>query len=325
MAMLALYWSIMIACYLLASALRRYAHRLRFTGKFLNITVYSLIFIMGLRMGANREVTASLGAIGAQAVLITVLTMAGSMLGASAVRRLLHIDRRALPAGSAPREPAVKEGAAVRTDLSGVRTSLIIFLMAAAGMLCGYFLLPRLCADLDAFQSVSGGWIVAGLCVLLGLVGFGMGLEGQLKVMLRGAGPAMLLVPLASVAGSLLAGAVYAVLSPVTLREGLAISAGFGWYTLVPGIISGAGHAVAGAISFLHNMLREMLGIIFLPLAAARIGYIEAVTLPGTCAMDMCLPIVERSCNAETVPYSLTTGMASCLFSALLVPLIMGV
>ena len=64
--------------------------------------------------------------------------------------------------------------------------------------------------------------------------------------------------------------------------------------------------------------LREMLGIILLPMAASKIGYLEAVTLPGTCAMDVCLPIVERSCNAETVPYSLTTGMASCLFSALL-------
>ena len=124
--------------------------------------------------------------------------------------------------------------------------------------------------------------------------------------------------------GTLLGGAVYAALSPMTLREGLAISAGFGWYTLAPSVISGAGHAVAGAVSFLHNVLRETLGIILLPLAASKIGCIEAVTLPGTCAMDVCLPIVERSCSAETLPYSFTTGMAACLFSALLVPLIMG-
>lgn len=325
MAMLALYWSIMIACYLLASALRRYAHRLRFTGRLLNPTVYALIFIMGLRMGANREVTSSLAAIGAQAVFITALTMAGSMAAAHAVRRLLRIDRRALPAGSAREERAAESPSAPQADLSGTKTSLVIFGMAAAGMLCGCFVLPRLWADPDAFQSASGDWMVAGLCLLLGLVGFGMGLENQLKAMLRGAGLGVVLVPLASVAGSLLAGAVYAVLSPVTLREGLAISAGFGWYTLAPSVISGAGHAVAGAISFLHNVLREMLGIILLPLAASKIGYIEAVTLPGTCAMDVCLPIVERSCNAETLPYSLTTGMAACLFSALLVPLFMGV
>ena len=191
-------------------------------------------------------------------------------------------------------------------------------------LLLGYFVVPRV-TDPDAFQAVSGSWLVVGLCLLLAFVGFGMGLEGKLKAMLRGAGLGIVLVPLAMVAGSLLAGVVYSLLSPMTLREGLAISAGFGWYTLAPSVISGAGHAVAGAVSFLHNVLRETLGIILLPLAASKIGCIEAVTLPGTCAMDVCLPIVERSCSAETLPYSFTTGMAACLFSALLVPLIMGV
>ena len=253
MASLALYWSVMIACYLLASRLRRYADRLGFVNTLLSVSVYALVFVMGLRMGANREVTDNLGVIGVQALLVTALTMAFSMLGAFAVRRALHIDRNALPRGA--EKTAAMPSAAAHADASGSKTSLIIFAM---------------------------------------------------------------------VAGSLLAGVVYSLLSPMTLREGLAISAGFGWYTLAPSVISGAGHAVAGAVSFLHNVLRETLGIILLPLAASKIGCIEAVTLPGTCAMDVCLPIVERSCSAETLPYSFTTGMAACLFSALLVPLIMG-
>ena len=234
----------------------------------------------------------------------------------------LHIDRNALPCGA--EKTAAVPSAAAHADASGSKTSLIIFAMVAAGMLLGYFVVPRV-TDPDAFQAVSGSWLVVGLCLLLAFVGFGMGLEGKLKAMLRGAGLGIVLVPLAMVAGSLLAGVVYSFLSPMTLREGLAISAGFGWYTLAPSVISGAGHAVAGAVSFLHNVLRETLGIILLPLAASKIGCIEAVTLPGTCAMDVCLPIVERSCSAETLPYSFTTGMAACLFSALLVPLIMGV
>lgn len=322
MASLALYWSVMIACYLLASRLRRYADRLGFVNTLLSVSVYALVFVMGLRMGANREVTDNLGVIGVQALLVTALTMAFSMLGAFAVRRALHIDRNALPRGA--EKTAAEPSAAAHAPASGSKTSLIIFAMVAAGMLLGYFVVPRV-TDPDAFQAVSGSWLVVGLCLLLAFVGFGMGLEGKLKAMLRGAGLGIVLVPLAMVAGSLLAGVVYSFLSPMTLREGLAISAGFGWYTLAPSVISGAGHAVAGAVSFLHNVLRETLGIILLPLAASKIGCIEAVTLPGTCAMDVCLPIVERSCSAETLPYSFTTGMAASLFSALLVPLIMGV
>ena len=320
MASLALYWSVMIACYLLASRLRRYADRLGFVNTLLSVSVYALVFVMGLRMGANREVTDNLGGIGVQALLVTALTMAFSMLGAFAVRRALHIDRNALPRGA--EKTAAAPSAAAHAD-SGSKTSLIIFAMVAAGMLLGYFVVPRV-TDPDAFQAVSGSWLVVGLCLLLAFVGFGMGLEGKLKAMLRGAGLGIVLVPLAMVAGSLLAGVVYSFLSPMTLREGLAISAGFGWYTLAPSVISGAGHAVAGAVSFLHNVLRETLGIILIPLVASKVGYIETASLPGTGAMDVCLPIVERSCNAETLPYSFVTGVASCLFSALFVPLIMG-
>ena len=204
MASLALYWSVMIACYLLASRLRRYADRLGFVNTLLSISVYALVFVMGLRMGANREVTDNLGVIGVQALLVTALTMAFSMLGAFAVRRALHIDRNAMPRGA--EKTAAEPSAAAHADASGSKTSLIIFAMVAVGMLLGYFVVPRV-TDPDAFQAVSGSWLVVGLCLLLAFVGFGMGLEGKLKAMLRGAGLGIVLVPLAMVAGSLLAGA----------------------------------------------------------------------------------------------------------------------
>ena len=127
-----------------------------------------------------------------------------------------------------------------------------------------------------------------------------------------------------AVLGTLLGGAVYAALSPMTLREGLAISAGFGWYTMAPSVIASAGHTMASAVSFLHNVLREMLGIILLPVIAGKIGYIEAITIPGTASTDVCLPIVEQVCNSETVAYSFCTGMLMCITSAALVPIIIG-
>ena len=104
MALLALYWSIMIACYLLASRLRKYAEKFKFVDKLMSLPVYALVLLMGLRMGADEEVTSSLGSIGIQALFVTVLTAAGSMLGAFAVRKLLHIDRHAHPAGAGGKE-----------------------------------------------------------------------------------------------------------------------------------------------------------------------------------------------------------------------------
>lgn len=321
MALLALYWSIMLVCYLAASRLRKHAEKFKFVDRLMSLSVYALVLLMGLRMGADEEVTSSLGSIGAQALLVTALTAAGSMLGATAARKLLHIDRHAHPAGWTEDTRADTRGSA---DVSGAKMSLLILLMAALGMLLGHLVVRRVCTNLAAFQSRSGDWLVIGLCVMLGLIGFSMGLDGSITRILRGAGLGVLLVPVLAVLGTLLGGVAYAALSPMTLREGLAISAGFGWYTMAPSVISGAGHTMAGAVSFLHNVLREMLGIVLLPVIAGRIGYIEAVTVPGTASTDVCLPIVEQVCNTETVAYSFCTGVLMTVCSAALVPIIMG-
>ena len=312
MALLALYWSIMIACYLLASRLRKYAEKFKFVDKLMSLPVYALVLLMGLRMGADEEVTSSLGSIGIQALFVTVLTAAGSMLGAF---------RPAHPAGAVVNEAeAVHE----KADVSGAKMSFIILLMVVVGMLLGDLVIRRVCTDLPAFQSRSGDYLVVGLCIMLGLIGFSMGLDGSIARILRNAGLGVILVPIFAVLGTLLGGAVYAALSPMTLREGLAISAGFGWYTMAPSVIASAGHTMASAVSFLHNVLREMLGIILLPVIAGKIGYIEAITIPGTASTDVCLPIVEQVCNSETVAYSFCTGMLMCITSAALVPIIIG-
>ena len=88
MTLLSLYWSIMIACYLIASKLRCHKAHFHFLDKLTSFFIYLLIFLMGLRMGADEEVTSSLGSIGVQALFITFLTAVGSMLGGTAARKI---------------------------------------------------------------------------------------------------------------------------------------------------------------------------------------------------------------------------------------------
>lgn len=176
----------------------------------MSLPVYALVLLMGLRMGADEEVTSSLGSIGIQALFVTVLTAAGSMLGAFAVRKLLHIDRHAHPAGAVVNEAeAVHE----KADVSGAKMSFIILLMVVVGMLLGDLVIRRVCTDLPAFQSRSGDYLVVGLCIMLGLIGFSMGLDGSIARILRNAGLGVILVPIFAVLGTLLGGAVYAALT----------------------------------------------------------------------------------------------------------------
>lgn len=346
MKLLLLYWGIMILCYIAAYKLRSRRDSFGFMGGALNAVIFILVFIMGLRMGANEEVTSSLGTIGVQAVLITVFTVCGSMAAVTALRKILGLNRQ----GAADNMPEAKleaqltEAEYAETQLENelesqleketaenkeekggaAKTTVLILVCVAAGMALGYLMIPRLFADTAVFQEMSGTWLVAGICVLLGLVGFNLGLDGSVIRSLKTAGIKVILVPLAAIAGSLLFGALYGLISPLTVREAVSVSAGFGWYTFAPGVIAEAGHAVAGAVSFMHNVIRETLGIIIIPLAAQKIGYLEATAIPGVAAMDVCLPIVERSCRPETVVYSFCMGMIMSVAVPLLVPLFIG-
>ena len=137
-------------------------------------------------------------------------------------------------------------------------------------------------------------------------------------------GVSVIIIPVAAVAGSLICGTLYSFLSPMTMRECIAVSAGFGWYTMAPSVITEAGFAVAGAVSFMHNVIRETLGIVIIPLAAKKIGYLEAISIPGVAAMDVCLPIVEKSTRSDIAVYSFVSGVILSILVPVLVPVIIG-
>ena len=75
----------------------------------------------------------------------------------------------------------------------------------------------------------------------------------------------------------------------------------------------------------MHNVIREVSGIILIPVAAKKIGYLEAASIPGIAAMDVCVPIVARACRPDTVIYSFSIGLIMCVVTSVGVPLAMGV
>ena len=138
-------------------------------GKLQLAALMILIVSLGVKLGADDEVIASLGQIGWTAFLITVAAMAGSVLALWLLRRfVLRLDRQGLPAGSAAAPEA--EGAGGRKADNSL-TKWIVGAVAL-GMLAGYFLVP------DAIVAYCGQVIDLGLYLLLFLVGMDMGRQG---------------------------------------------------------------------------------------------------------------------------------------------------
>lgn len=190
-----------------------------------------------------------------------------------------------------------------------------IIIAVACGVLSGYLFIP------DIVIEYSEYGITVGLCLLLFLVGLDIGRQGSVFQDMKKIGFKVLIIPLAIIVGTLVFSGIAGLLLPLSIKETMAIGAGFGWYSLAP-IILADYSAKISAISFLHNIMREVLGLIIIPIVAKKIGYIESVSLPGAAAMDTCLPVIEKATNSSTVIYAFVSGIAITIAVPILVPFI---
>lgn len=194
----------------------------------------------------------------------------------------------------------------------------IILFSVAAGMISGFTFLPGWYID------ISEPVMIVGLSVLLFFVGVELGIEGTAVTMLKDAGIKVLLYPLAIIGGTLASAAIASLLIPVSAREAMAVGSGFGWYTLAPVMLMEYSSEIS-AMSFMHNVMREFLGLLLIPFVARFIGHIETVSLPGVAAMDVFLPIVEKATSKEILVYSFVVGLVMAVAVPILVPFFAGI
>lgn len=331
MAYVLLYLACMIVCYFVASKLRNHREIL---SKIINVitlaSVFMLVLMMGMRMGSNEEIIASLGTIGLQAFIFTIVVVIGGVFSVMAARKLLGIDKfgrlKAQAKGQTNDEIAESEAEA-DTEEGGGSAALMTWLIIIAvvlGLLFGYFYLRVNVADIDGFNDKVGNVMTLGLCIMIGSIGFDMGLSGTVIAQVKHIGFRVLIFPAAVIVGTAVSSVIISFFLPLSVRECIAIGFGFGWYTFAPVAISSAGYVMAGAVSFMHNVFRETFGIILLPILAKKIGYIEACSLPGVAAGDMGLSLVEKALRPDIVVYSFAIGMSESILIPLLVTMAIG-
>lgn len=196
-------------------------------------------------------------------------------------------------------------------------TKLIVGTVTA-GILFGYLLAP------EALVLQADHLIVIGLCVLLFLVGMDIGKQEGLGASIKKSGFAIVMVPIMAGMGTLIGAAIVGVLIGISPTEGAAVGAGFGWYSLAPSIISSYSTELS-AMSFLSNVFRELSAVIFIPLVASRIGYLESVTLGGAASMDVLLPVVEKSTDGRIAIYSFVSGAILSMAVPVFVPIFLAI
>ena len=170
--------------------------------------------------------------------------------------------------------------------------SVIIFITLLCGIGAGVFVGSGI--DAGIMEKMSSLLLL----LLLFSVGIDMGLNKQVFSQIKKQGFKILLIPIGVAIGSLLGGSVVSLFFPQSLRECLAISSGMGWYSLSGILLTKAGNATGGTISFLANVMRELLTFVSVPFIAKHINYYCAIAPGGATAMDTTLAIISRNTNA---------------------------
>lgn len=345
---LALYLGHAVLGYIVGYFVREKKDKLEWRGKVSTVAIIVMVFSMGMRMGANDEVIENLSSIGLYSLLITVIIFIFSISATSLTRRAIGLDSlgylKSQGKSQGKGQEKVKEQNSRMSSLTYDEKQIItdseidkaeekekkldsmtimVILAVLIGGLIAYFLSQGTISDFEKFDHIMGLMITVGLCILLFFVGLDMGLEGTVVAQIKTVGFRVLVIPVAVIGGSLLGAVVCGIILPLSMKEALAIGSGLGWYSLAPGIIIDHGFVVASAISFLHNIMREVLSFVLIPVVAKKIGYIETVALPGAAAMDVCLPIVERQTRSDIAIFSFVSGLVASFVVPVLVPLVL--
>ncbi len=344
MADLALYLGHAVLGYIVGYFVREKKDKLEWRGKASTIAIIVMIFPMGMRMGANNEVIENLSSIGLYSLLITAIIFTFSLTATSLTRRVLGLDslgylrnqgqnngKSSVTSSITSSEMSDENQMIMESEINNAEEkekkldsmTIMVILAVLIGGLIAYFLSQGTISDFEKFDHIMGLMITIGLCILLFFVGLDMGLEGTVFTQIKTVGFRVLVIPVAVIGGSLLGAVVCGIILPLSMKEALAIGSGLGWYSLAPGIIIDHGFVVASAISFLHNIMREVLSFVLIPVVAKKIGYIETIALPGAAAMDVCLPIVERQTRSDIAIFSFVSGLVASFVVPVLVPLVL--
>lgn len=162
------------------------------------------------------------------------------------------------------------------------------------------------------------------LFILMFLVGISIGADHRSLLLIREQGIRLFLLPMATIAGTF-AGilAIIHFVDSLGVREGLAVGAGFGYYSLSSILITQMHSEALGVIALLSNIIREIITLIMAPAMAIYFGKLAPVSAAGATSMDTSLPIITTASGKEFSVIALFHGILLTMLVPILVTLVL--
>lgn len=247
--------------------------------------IYVILFIMGLNLSLIPDLWTQLQSIFGKTAVFIICILGLNMI------TLLILDKK-LPyhvKGEKPQKESTWKSLLGSSKLIGsIVLGLIVGLFSNQ-----YFTMPAHLAEIA-------------LVILLACVGLQLRASGiKLKaVLLNRYG---LILSVFFIVSSFAGGIVAALILKMPVTHGLAISSGFGWYSLSTIILQDAHGPIMGSIAFFNDLFREFFAFMVIPLLMARYP-LTAVGSGGATSLDFVLPVIQRTGGAQVVPIAISFG-----------------
>lgn len=192
--------------------------------------------------------------------------------------------------------------------------TISIIISVILGIIAGITIIPtEWAANMDLITTIA-------LNILIFFVGIDIGMNKHIFKDLKKHGYVLILIPLSIIIGSLVGGYFAGLFFDYSYNLSLAVSAGFGWYSLSGILLSKLHSAEIGAIAFLTNVFRELITVMAIPFIAKYLNDYTTIAPAGATSMDSTLPIISRYTNPEIVVVAFFNGAALSALVPILVP-----
>ncbi|MDF7675540.1 lysine exporter LysO family protein [Neisseriaceae bacterium ESL0693] len=258
--------------------------------------VYLILLLIGLSLSQVHNLGNQLGMIALSAVVLFVCVMGMNLLCLVAFDHYFPV--------SAAGHQTTQSHAAVSIGGSLKQVACVLLGLAIGLLWPDKMVLPH--------DAINVAVMVLILLVGIQLRGSGISLH---RVLLnqRGVLTAVIFM-LACMAGGLL----FALIMPsVSWSQGLALSSGYGWYSLSGIVMSHAYGPVIGSVAILNDLAREFFALLFIPFIMRRYPS-AAVSSGGATSLDFTLPVIQASGGLAVMPLAISFGFITNIMSPVL-------
>lgn len=277
-------------------------------GRVIAVFIWTLLFLLGLEVGSNERIVSGLATLGLEAILITLAGTLGSVWAAWGLWR--YTQRHS---ASATSSISLRERADIihHTEADANGQESLLKALKGSLVIVGFFVLGLLLA-LSGWIRVSeqvSDFSFYALAALMACVGASIGSDPQTLKNFRALNPRLVLLPLCTILGTLVATALVSLLlSHCSLTDCLAVGSGFAYYSLSSIFITEYRGAELGTIALLSNICRELITLLAAPLLVRWFGRLAPIAAGGATTMDTTLPVISRTSGNDLVVVSLFHG-----------------